>query len=58
LLRPAWRVAHFDTSRLKLIKIAARVEDMKTRIRLHLPTAYPFQAIPRTVLVRLPRPVS
>src|SRR5208283_5930403 len=34
--RSAWRVAQFDTLRLKLIKIAARVEEMKTQIRLHL----------------------
>ena len=56
--RSAWRVAQFDTLRLKLIKIAARVEEMKTQIRLHLPSAYPFQAILRTVLGRLPRPVT
>ncbi len=56
--RSAWRVAQFDTLRLKLIKIAARVEEMKTQVRLHLPSAYPFQAILRTVLVRLPRPVT
>ena len=51
-------MAQFDTLRLKLIKIAARVEEMKTQVRLHLPSAYPFQAILRTVLVRLPRPVT
>src|SRR5271167_4743925 len=51
--RSAWRVLQFDTLRLRLIKIAARVEEMKTQIRLHLPSAYPFQAILRTVLVRL-----
>jgi Transposase DDE domain group 1 len=56
--RSAWRVLQFDTLRLKLIKIAARVEEMKTQVRLHLPSAYPFQAILRTVLVRLPRPVT
>jgi hypothetical protein len=56
--RSAWRVAQFDTLRLKLIKIAARVEEMKTQVRLHLPSAYPFQAILRTVLVRLPRFVT
>ena len=53
-----WRVARFDTLRLRLVKIAARVVEMKTRIRLHMPTAYPYQAIPRTVLGRLPRPAT
>jgi hypothetical protein len=53
--RSAWRVLQFDTLRLRLIKIAARVVEMKTQIRLHLPSAYPFQAILQTVLVRLTR---
>jgi hypothetical protein len=51
-------VAQFDTLRLRLVKIAARVVEMKTQIRLHLPTACPYQAILRTVLGRLPRPAT
>ena len=35
--RSMWRVAQFDTLRLRLIKIAARVVEMKTMIRVHLP---------------------
>ena len=53
--RSAWRVAQFDTLRLRLVKIAARVVEMKTQVRLHLPSACPYQAILRTVLDRLPR---
>ena len=34
--RSLWRVAQFDTLRLRLIKIAARVIELKTMIRLHL----------------------
>lgn len=56
--RSAWRVAQFDTLRLRLVKIAARVVEMKTQIRLHLPSACPYQAILRTVLGRLPRPMT
>jgi Transposase DDE domain group 1 len=56
--RSAWRVLQFDTLRLRLVKIAARVEEMKTQIRLHLPSAYPHQAILRTLLGRLPRLVT
>ena len=37
--RSLWRVAQFDTLRLRLIKIAARVVEMKTIIRVHLPTS-------------------
>jgi hypothetical protein len=37
--RSIWRVAGFvDTLRLRLIKIAVRVVEMKTMIRVHLPT--------------------
>ena len=56
--RSPWRVAQFDTLRLRLIKIAARVVELKTQIRLHLPTACPDQAILRTVLGRIPRLVT
>ena len=56
--RSAWRVAQFDTLRLRLVKIAARVVELKTQVRLHLPTACPYQAILRTVLDRIPRLVA
>jgi hypothetical protein len=39
-----WRDAQFDTIRLCLIKVAARVTEMVTRIKVALPTAYPYQA--------------
>jgi len=39
-----WRAAQFDTIRLALIKVAARVTEMKTRIKVALPTSYPHQA--------------
>ncbi len=39
-----WREAQFDTIRLGLIKVAARVTEMVTRFKLALPTAYPYQA--------------
>jgi hypothetical protein len=38
-----WRDAQFDTIRLGLIKVAARVTEMVTRIKVALPTAYPYQ---------------
>jgi hypothetical protein len=56
--RSAWRVAQFDTLRLRLVKIAVRVVEMKTQIRLHLPSACPYQAILRTVLEHLPRLIA
>ena len=35
----SWRVAQFDTLRLRLIKVAARIVEMKTKIKVHLPTS-------------------
>ena len=52
------RVAQFDTSRLRLIKIAAHVIEMKTMIRVHLPTSCPAQDILRFALGRIPRLVT
>jgi hypothetical protein len=56
--RSIWRVAQFDTLRLTLIKVAARVVEMKTMIRVHLPTSCPAQVILRIVLGRIPRLVT
>jgi hypothetical protein len=38
-----WRDAQFDTIRLCLIKLAGRVTEMVTRIKIALPSAYPYQ---------------
>jgi hypothetical protein len=53
--RSMWRVAQFDTLRLRLIKIAARVVEMKTMIRIHLPTSCCGQDILRFALEKIPR---
>jgi hypothetical protein len=60
--RSAWRVVQFDTLRLRLIKLAARVVELKTQIKVHLPPAFagaglsaPDQTIFAMLLDRLPR---
>jgi hypothetical protein len=53
--RSRWRVAQFDTLRLRLIKLAVRIEVLKTQVRLHLPKATPDQAIFALLLTRMPR---
>jgi hypothetical protein len=40
-----WRNAQFDTLRLALIKIAARVTELATRIKIALPSSYSHQDI-------------
>lgn len=56
--KSAWRTAQFDTIRLRLIKLATRVCELKTKVRLHFPSAAPDQAILRLILARLPRLVT
>jgi hypothetical protein len=41
--RVFWRDAQFDTIRLALIKVAARVTEMATRIKVALPSGYPYR---------------
>lgn len=38
-----WRNAQFDTIRLALIKVAGRVTEMVTRIKVALPSVYPYR---------------
>jgi hypothetical protein len=38
-----WRDAQFDTIRLAFIKIAARVTELVTRIKISLPSSYPYK---------------
>ena len=52
--RSSWRVMQFDTLRLRLVKVAARVVDLKRQIKLHLPTSTPDQAIFDLALTHLP----
>jgi hypothetical protein len=51
--RSPWRTAQFDT--IRLIKIAARVDELKKRIRVRLPTACPCQPILNLCVERLIR---
>ena len=39
-----WRHAQFDTIRLALLKVAARITEMQTRVRIASPSGYPYQA--------------
>jgi Transposase DDE domain group 1 len=54
--RSFWREAQFDTLRLALIKVAARVTELATRIRLALPSSYPHQRSFALLACRAARP--
>src|SRR5271169_4173432 len=56
--RSTWRVMQFDTLRLRLIKIAARVVELKTQLKIRLPSSAPDQAIFAMLLARLPRLIT
>jgi hypothetical protein len=53
--RSDWRVAQFDTLRLRLIKLAARVEVLKRKLQFHLPRSTPNQPIFGYAMIRLAR---
>jgi len=50
--RSRWRTASFETIRRSFLKIAVRVEQLKTRIRLSLPSACPHAPIIALMLGR------
>ena len=39
--RSIWRTATFETIRCTFLKIAVRIQELKTRIKMALPSAYP-----------------
>ncbi len=51
--RSRWRTATFETIRRSFLKIAVRVEQLKTRIRLSLPSACPNAPMIALILRRL-----
>ena len=53
--RSYWRTVQFDTLRLRLVKLAVRVVEMKTMIKLHLPSGCPDHHVLRFLLGRTAR---
>lgn len=41
--RSLWRKATFETLRRAFLKIAVRIEELKSRVRVALPSAYPYR---------------
>ena len=54
--RSFWRDAQFDTLRLALIKVAARVTELATRIKVALPSGYPYRDSLTLLAARAARP--
>ena len=41
--RSPWRIATFETLRRAFLKVAVRIEELKSRVRIALPSAYPYR---------------
>ena len=41
--RSPWRIATFETLRRAFLKVAVRIEELKSRVRIALPSAYPHR---------------
>ena len=56
--RSVWRTATFETIRCTFLKIAVRIEELKTRIKMALPSAYPhvqaLTALATSIAARAP----
>jgi hypothetical protein len=51
-----WREAQFDTIRLALLKVAARITELATRIKVALPSSYPYRDSLVLLAARAARP--
>jgi hypothetical protein len=51
-----WRDAQFDTVRLAFVKVAARVTELTTRIKVALPSCYPYRDSLILLAARAARP--
>jgi Transposase DDE domain group 1 len=49
----AWSRAQFDQIQLRVLKVGARVEELKTKIRFHLPSSFPLKALYAKVVANL-----
>ena len=51
--RSLWRKATFETLRRAFLKIAVRIEELKSRIKIALPSAYPYRQVLISMAARI-----
>ena len=51
--RSPWAKRQFDTLRLRLLKLGARIVEKKTKITVHFPATCPDQGLIRLTMTRL-----
>jgi Transposase DDE domain group 1 len=49
----AWAKAQFDQIQIRLLKVGARIEASKTKVRFHFPSSFPLQQLYETVMTQL-----
>ena len=40
-----WAKAQFDQIQMRILKVGARVEELKTKVKFHFPSSFPLQAL-------------
>ena len=48
-----WTHAQFNTIQNRILKVAGRVSELKTKIKLHLPTSFPLKPLYHAILCNL-----
>jgi hypothetical protein len=48
-----WEHAYFDTLQKRLLKVGARVEEIRTKVKFHFPSSFPLQQVYGYMLARL-----
>ena len=48
-----WARAQFNTLQNRILKVGARVKEMVTRVKFHLPTSFPLKELFATILINL-----
>ena len=48
-----WEHAYFDTLQKQLLKVGARVEELRTKVKFHFPSSFPLQQVYGYMLARL-----
>ncbi len=51
----AWCKAQFNQIQLRLLKVGARIDELKTKVTFHFPSAFPLKEVYATVLSNLSR---
>jgi hypothetical protein len=52
----AWSRAQFDQIQLRVLKVGARIEELKTKINFHFPSSFPLKGVYERIVSNLSRP--